>query len=158
MEEKVSLEKKTVNKKVIIGVVAAIVVIVLAIVLVLAFKGKDEGTANNETGKEGPVANTQAEIVKEFEINGLRFSNIAVITEGTTSYLTMDVTNPTNNLIKMKSVDIVMKDKDGNVLTTLLGYFGGEVPAGETRTISSQAEIDLTKAVTKEVTITKDKQ
>lgn len=157
MEEKVIGEKKPLNKKLIIGIVAAVIV-VLAIILVIVFMGKGKEDADKGTKSNAPTANTQEKIVEEVELNGLRFSNIAMITEGTTTYLTMDVTNPTNNTIKMETVDIDMKDKDGNVITTFLGYFGGEVPAGETRTISSQVEMDLSKAVTKEIKVTQPKQ
>ena len=147
-------EKKPVNKNLIIGIVAAVIVVIaVVLILVFVFNGKDKDGDTN-VKHNGPVANTQAEVVKDIELGGLKFSNIALITDDTTSFMTMDVTNPTDALIKMQSVDIVLKDKDGKVLTTFLGYFGGEVPAGETRTISSQTEMDLTKASTKEVTIT----
>lgn len=158
MEEKVIGEKKPMNKKVLIAIIAAVVVVVLIVVLVFALKGNKDNDVTTPSKTDGPVANTNAEVMKDFELNGLKFSNIALITDGTTSYLTMDVTNPTGALIKMQSVDIILKDKDGKVLTTALGYFGGEVPAGETRTISWQTEMDLTKAVSKEVSVTQPKK
>jgi len=152
MDEKVIGEKKPLNKKVIIGIVAALAILIIILVVVFA-TGNDGDVAKGSEEKNGPVANTNAEIIKEFDLEGLKFSNISVITEGTTSFVTMDVTNPTGSVIKMESIDIMFKDKEGNEIATLLGYFGGEVPAGETRVISSQAEIDLTGAITREITI-----
>lgn len=152
MDEKIMGEKKPLNKKIIIGGVLALAVLIVILVAVFA-KGDKEDVAKGKEEKNGPVANTNAEIVKEFDLEGLKFANISVITDNTTSFVTIDVTNPTDAVIKMESIDITFKDKDGNEIATLLGYFGGEVPAGETRVISSQAEIDLTGAVSREVTI-----
>lgn len=152
MDEKVIGEKKPVNKKLlaIIGVIALIVVIFAVVFLT---KKDDEVSKGNENN--GPVANTNKEIVKEFEKDGLNFSNIVLITEGTTSTMTMDVTNPTDSLIKSKAFYVTLKDKDGNILTTLYAYFGNDVPAGESRAITMQAEMDLSKAITREISDTK---
>jgi hypothetical protein len=158
MNEKVIGEKKPINKKQI-GIIAAIVlaIIVIIVVLVLVLKGKDEVADNTSNKNEGPVANTNAEVVKDFEVKGLKFDNISLITDGDMSYLTIDVSNPTSETIKLNSIDIKFKDKDDNEIVTLLGYFGGEVPAGETRTINAQTSLDLTGAVKKEVSISKTK-
>lgn len=153
MDEKVLNEKKINNKK-LIAIVLGIVIAILIFIIFINFTKNDEGKSMANGKNSGPVANTNAEITKEFELNGLRFSNIVLITDGSTSYLTIDVTNPTDEIIKMKSVDIDLKDKSGNILSTALGYFGEEVPAGQTRTINWQTEMDLTKAVSKDVRVT----
>lgn len=151
MEEKVMGEKKPVNKKIlaIIGIVVLLVIIIVAFVCLN--KSKDENVLKEN---DGPVANTTPEIVKEFEKNGLTFSNIVLITEGTTSTMTMDVTNPTDSLISSKAFYVTLKDKDGNILTTLYAYYGNDVPAGETRAVTMQAEMDLSKAKTREISDT----
>jgi len=152
MDEKVIGEKKPLNKK-LIGIIA-VVAVVFILVLVFVLTGKDDKEVTKGNGeKNGPVANTNDKVVEEFELKGLKFSNISVITDNTTSYVTIDVTNPTDANISMNSINILFKDKDGNEIVTLLGYFGGEVPAGETRVISAQAEIDLTGAESREITI-----
>ena len=159
MDEKVigeTKDKKPLNKKVVIGIVAAVVVLAIILIVVLMSKENDEGVATGEGNNSGPVANTNAEIVKEFELEGLKFSNISVIIEEDgSSILSIDVTNPTSSAIKMDSVDVIFKDKNGNEIVTLLGYFGGEVPAGETRVISAQTGIDLSNAVAREVKVNK---
>ena len=67
---------------------------------------------------------------------------------------TAKVTNKTKDVIKTQQVDIVLKDKEGNELITLLGYIGQEgLAPNETKVISASTSgsIPLDKAVSKEI-------
>ena len=108
-----------------------------------------------EEKKDEVKSNTNTNVIKDQQVEGLSLTNTSLTTTNGQSTLVTVVSNPTTEKIAVKSFDIIIKDKDGNILITLLGYVGEEIPAGESRTITSSAEIDLTKATSVEYTIKK---
>ena len=65
----------------------------------------------------------------------------------------MDVKNDNKEKFTDKQVDIILKDKKGKTIITLLGYIGDNLKPGETRTITASisADVDLSKATDKEI-------
>ena len=58
----------------------------------------------------------------------------------------MKVTNNTDNTINIDSIDIILKDKDGNVITTLNTFLGGSIEPMQENLIKTTTKDDLTKA------------
>ena len=107
---------------------------------------KDDKKKDNET-KEESKANTNKGVIKDQKVGNLEMTNTSLtINKDGTSQLVTTVSNKTSENIAVETFDIYVKDKDGNLLVTLVGYVGGEVPAGQTREIVSNVTMDLTKA------------
>ena len=116
-------------------------------------QNKDNET--NNTPAEEEKFNTNEGVIEDKELNGLNFTNTSLEVKDNASTLVTSVTNPTSSAIEVRVFDIIVKDKDGNVMTTLQGYVGGEIPAGQTRKITSNVDMNLTDAVTIEYKLIK---
>lgn len=137
-----------IDKKVLIAIVAVIVVIIVVVAVVFLTRDKKENVATNE---DGTTAITEQGVIKDESYGGLNFSNTTLIKDGNMYTLSMDVTNPTNDAIDLEQVGIDMKDDKGNTIITLYGYIGEPMAAGETRTITSSTETDLSKVTSKTI-------
>ncbi len=105
--------------------------------------------------KEETKINTNENVIKDQKVGKLELTNTSLITKNGQSTLVTVVTNNTKEKVLVKSFDIYVKDKDKKLITTLLGYVGEEVPAGQSRTITSNVDRDLTQAYSVEYKINK---
>ncbi len=145
--KKITEEKKKRLIMVLCGILVFVLVFLLAFGL---FRGKD---SKDKTTENDTHANTSEDVIKDQEVEGLRFSNTSLIMENGGSKLTTEVKNLTGEDIDLQSFDILVKDKDGKEMVTLLGYVGEVIKADETRIITSETDVDLTKAAAIEYVI-----
>ena len=145
--KKITEEKKKRLIMVLCGILVFVLVFLLAFGL---FRGKD---SKDKTTENDTHANTSGDVIKDQEAEGLRFSNTSLIMENGGSKLTTEVKNLTGEDIDLQSFDILVKDKDGKEMVTLLGYVGEVIKADETRIITSETDVDLTKAAAIEYVI-----
>lgn len=145
--KKITEEKKKILIMVLCGILVFVLVFLLAFGL---FRGKD---SKDKTTENDTHANTSEDVIKDQEVEGLRFSNTSLIMENGGSKLTTEVKNLTGEDIDLQSFDILVKDKDGKEMVTLLGYVGEVIKADETRIITSETDVDLTKAAAIEYVI-----
>lgn len=132
------------QKKKVAMIGAGILGLVLVfLVSFIFFKNVDK---KKETPKDKIEANTNKNIIKDQEVDGLRFSNTALVIENGESTLTTEVKNATEKDIELKSFDIVVTGKDGKEIVTLLGYVGETIKTGETKSIISNTDHDLKNA------------
>jgi len=140
-------------------IIAGVIILILAIALVFSLSGGDNNESKNEGGNgtvnEGNNENNNVEIekpndnpgvIEDKEQDGLKFSNTSLFTSSTNSTLITLVSNTTNSDIEVRIFDIYVKDANGNTIVTLQGYVGGVVPAGESREIESNVDMDLSAA------------
>lgn len=73
-------------------------------------------------------------------------TNTALVIQNGISTLTTEVSNNTGADYYVDEFTITVKDKEGNVLTTLSRYVGGVILNGEVRAINTSSDIDLSKA------------
>lgn len=92
------------------------------------------------------VENTEKDVIKDQEVEVFKMTNTSLVYDGSLSTLVTDVTNTSTETQYMKSFDIIVKDKDGQEMLTMLGYIGEEIPGKETRTITSNTDMDISKA------------
>ena len=132
------------KKKKIIMILIGILLFVVVFLLAFAWFHKDE---NKKEDKEPEIqANTNKNVIKDQEVGGFRFSNTSLIIENGESKLTTEVKNITDQDLSLQSFDIIVKDKNGKEMTTLLGYIGDTIKAGETRVITSEENMNLMEA------------
>lgn len=99
--------------------------------------------------------NTNEEVVKDQEVGDLKFTNTSLKVDDNYSTLVTLVSNPTSSDIDVRIFYIHVKDKDGNEIVKLEGYVGDVIPAGESREITSNADMDLSKATSIEYEMVK---
>lgn len=109
-------------------------------------KDNDENN-NNENNDEFINSNTNEGVISDKEVNGLKFTNASLVSNGNTSTLTTIVENITDMDKEVKVVYIYVKDKYGETIIMMQGYVGEIIPAGESRTITSTADVNLNNAV-----------
>ena len=138
-----------IDKKILIAIIAVIVVIIVVVAVVL--RTRDNNKKDVVENEDGTTAITEQGVIKDESYGGLNFSNTTLIKDGNMYTLSMDVTNSTDETIDLEQVGIDMKNDKGNVLITLNGYIGEPMAAGETRTITSSTETDLSKVTSKTI-------
>ena len=136
------------NKK-LVTIVGGIILLIIIVAISISIFSNKNGAAN----KNKVVANTNSGIVENEEYKNLKFSNATLVKENNQYTLTMDVKNDNKENFTDKQVDIILKDKKGKTIITLLGYIGDNLKPGETRTITASisADVDLSKATDKEI-------
>ena len=93
-----------------------------------------------------PSANTEEAVIGEQTIDGLKITNVTLISQGERTTVSADVVNVTDAAIDAKSFDIIYKDADGNRIVTLLGYIGTTIEPNQMVTMSSNVDINLSNA------------
>ncbi len=137
------------NKKALIIIIVAVLVLLIVGATLIITNGKKAETKKQK--KEVKEAITAEGIIKDESYGGLNFTNTTLVNDNGQYTLSIDVTNPTKADIDLEQVNIVLKDKDGNEIISLLGYIGDPVKPDETRTITSFADADLSKAASKTI-------
>ena len=107
---------------------------------------KDGKTTPNGNTKQEESYNTNEDVIKDQDVEGLKLTNTSLVSTEYSATLVTSVTNPTSSDIDVRIFYIHVKDKDGNEIVTLQGYVGGKVPAGETREITSSVDRNLDDA------------
>lgn len=129
------------------AVIIILVLLVLFVILLIANIKKEKNVT-----KPDMVANTSSELIKEETYEGLKFNNISLISKDGYSTFTADVTNTSSETSNIQNVNIVLKDKKGNTIVTLLGNIGQSLKANETKTITASTKGELTGVVSKAIT------
>lgn len=145
---KISVEQREKILKILVGILGLSLVFLISFILI---KNKDK--KDDKKVPSAVEANTNKNVVKEQEVDGLRFSNTALVIENGESKLTTEVKNTTKQDIELKSFNIIAKDKNGKEIVTLLGYVGEVIKKGETKNIISSTDRNLSKASSLEYNI-----
>lgn len=117
--------------------------------------GKKNSEVEKEKENTGVEINTNEEVIKNQVVEDFKLTNTSVIYTNGSSTLVTSVKNDSSETKYIKSFNIILKDDSGKIIAQLLGYIGEEIPAGETREITSSSDMDLTKATSVEYTINK---
>lgn len=105
---------------------------------------KKSESKKNEAAKEPEVkVNTEQEVIKDREVDGIKLTNTSLTTVDGISTLVTSVTNNSSEDYHLDEYTIIIKDADGNEIVRIPGYVGDTIKAGETRTINSSVDIDL---------------
>ncbi len=142
--------EKTKNKK---SYIFMLFVGLISISLLTSGCGNKPTKDDNET--EQPNAVSNEEVIGDKEVDVFKLTKTSLVYENGSSTLITSVYNTSNETQYIKSFNIVIKDDSGNVMVTLLGYIGEEIPSGDTRQITSSSDLDLSKAASIEYTINK---
>lgn len=106
---------------------------------------KPSNNKDNQTVVE-PSANTNEAVIGEQTIDGLKITNVTLISQGERATFSADVVNITDADIEAKSFNIIYKDEDGDEIVTLLGVIGYTIAPNESVTVTSSVDMDLSDA------------
>ena len=104
------------------------------------------GKNNNKDSKSDMKVNTNDEVIKDQNIDGLEITNTSLVYENGLSYFSATVTNNTGSDYELNEYRINVKDSEGNIIITIPGYVGSIIKNGESKNINSQVTEDLSKA------------
>ena len=122
--------------------------IVLSSIFMLLVLGLITGCGCNkkeEIKENGIKENKNKEVLKEQIVDGFKINNVSLITEGEMSTFNATVTNQQEEQY-IKSVDIIIKDKDGNIYVTLSGLIERKLKKNESQMINGSTNLDLNEA------------
>ena len=116
----------------------------------------DCGCSKKEEKPQDDIkTNTNEDVIKDQVIDGITMTNTSMVTTNKTTKLTTSVTNNTDKDYRLDEYMIIVKDEEGKEIVRIPGYVGDTIKAGETRTISSSVDIDLSKAASIEYEVKK---
>lgn len=126
--------------------------IILTILLVIT---TGCGCNNKDIKQPNISVNTEKDVIKDQTVDGIKMTNTSLTTINGVSTLITKVTNDTTTDYELKEYKIIIKDEKGNVIATIPGYVGTIIKAGETRTIDTDTNADLTGAKSIEYEVNK---
>lgn len=135
------------STKIILG---GLLAILLVISLWFALKPNTKKFSSSNDGKE-IFAHTEEGIIKDEQLDGLKFTNISLITDKGYTSFTCDVTNTSEDNIDVSNVNIELKDKNDNTVVTLIGNIGSKLKPGELRVITASARGEFRNVVSKRI-------
>ena len=107
--------------------------------------GKKVDNTETSNNNENIISqNTNPNVVKKQEIEGLLFDNIILKTNNNMSYFTANVTNTTDEKINVKYIKITVYDNENKELFSFNNYIGDYIESKSTLKLSSNIEGDLT--------------
>lgn len=134
------IEKVKINNKFLV-----IILVIMAFTITLT-SGCGAKTNEEEPDTEKPNTVTNEDVVGDKEVDVFKLSKTSLVYENGSSTLITSVYNSSTETQYIKSFNIEIKDDSNKVITTLIGYIGEEIAAGETRQITSSTDLDLTDA------------
>lgn len=131
-----------------------IMFIIMAFIITLT-SGCGAKINEQEPNTEKPNTVTNEDVVGDKQVDVFKLTKTSLVYENGSSTLITSVYNSSSEKQYIKSFKIELKDDSNKVITTLIGYIGEEIAAGETRQITSSTDLDLTNASKIEYTINK---
>ena len=156
-------ETKVVNQEKGITAIALVVITLIAIMLIIIMvntfrkkepenvgpvQGEEQGIEQEEYVQilqDGSKLNKSEELQKTKKVNGLEISNIQLRETGGITTLLADVKNTTGAETEDKTVKVEILDKQGNVITRLLGPIDS-IPSGGTVKLNVAVTADVANA------------
>lgn len=128
----------------------------LMLVLGLATGCGCDKKKNNKTEKEPEIKqNTNKEVIKDQEFEGIKFTNTSLtVVDGISTFEALAV-NETSADYFLNEFTITVKDAKGDVIIELPGYVGDVIKAGQSKSVNSSVDIDLSKAGSVEYSVKK---
>lgn len=150
-------QKKEIKKSsnTLLIIIVCIVMIIISIVIGVVSYNLGKKSIPKVKKEEEPTIkyNTNEEIVKDKEINGILFTNIECAYDGNISLITYTIKNNTGETINLKEYDINIKDKEGNLLAIMSPNLDKEIAPGESFDTGNSIDIDLSNAYSMELNL-----
>ncbi len=130
--------------------ILTVILLLLIVISVWLRTGDKIKRKQPEEKKYETFAHTDSGIVSEETFEGLKVTNISLITNKGYTTFTASVTNTNDTDNKIENIYIDLKDKDDNVVISLKGYIGTLKPNAVT-TVTTQAKGEFKNVVSKSI-------
>ena len=121
--------------------------LILCIVGMVSIKNNSNNrTSDNAKNPNVNKMNNDSDIISDQVYKNLSITDVSVVIDKQNkSTYTATITNleDTNSI---ETINVVFKDKDGNIIDTLTGFIGLDLKKGEQTIISSFTDLDLSNA------------
>lgn len=128
-------------------IISIICVLILCIVGMVSIKNNSNNlTSDNAKNPNVNKMNNDSDIISDQVYKNLSITDVSVVIDKQNkSTYTATITNleDTNSI---ETINVVFKDKDGNIIDTLTGFIGLDLKKGEQTIISSFTDLDLSNA------------
>ena len=132
------------NNKIIIFLVVLFVSLIVSLLILLNFLVFSKNEIDQPNNNINVIKQNENESINEVKVlNGLTFESTTIVYKDGISTLKTKVTNNDSNDYLNDEFKILIKDKENNVITELLGFIYGGVKANESRFVVSSVDIDL---------------
>ena len=131
-------------KKIMLGIFA------ISLITGCGCEKKEEAPSNDDV-----KVNTNEGVIKDQTVDVFKMENTSLVYDKGTTLLETTVTNTSNTTQYLKEFEIKVLDANGKEMTTLTGFVGSSIEAGETKVINSYCGEDLSTATSITYTIIK---
>lgn len=132
------------KRKIFIVIILFLFIIVLGIILFLFVFNKNNKEDNKVMEQQNIIKQNTNESINEVKtLKGLTFESTKIIYQSGSSILTTKVTNNDDVEYTKEIFNIIIKDKDNNIIIRLPGSIAGGISPKESRIITSAVNLDL---------------
>lgn len=151
MPKKESSKKK---KTKIIPLLLLLVLIIFILIISIKFFTKPQTTKTPKPETNTiEKKNTNEKVVEDKIVNNLKFTNINCVYDGNYSIITYKIINTGTTTIKLSEYELIVKDKDNNIITNIMPDIDKELKPNEEYETGNTINMDLSKAYSIEVSI-----
>lgn len=149
-------DKKKEKMPIIWGVGIFLCILLFLISLFIGIKSfnKDENT-NINNNNDDIIYNENEDVIGDKKLGNVSFTNIECSFDGFNSLLTYTITNNGKDSIILSDYELIVKDKDNNILAIMVPGDTSELKSKESLDIGNAIDINLTKASKLELNKTK---
>ena len=134
---------KRLSKKTIVGMLILILLIVIIIgIVIIKNSVQKESNMNNDNNYKTNY-NINEGIVENKIVNDILFSNIECSFDGNRSLFTYKITNNSKETGVLNDYEIIVKDKDDNILANMVISVTEELEPNESIETGNSIDIDL---------------
>lgn len=155
------MTKKKDNKKqkkstIIWSIGIALCLLMFIMSIFNGFNKEDKPSNNKENNRdENAIYNDNKDVVSDKKVGDVEFTNIECSFDGFSSLLTYTITNNGKDSIVLGNYEIVVRDKDNNILAIMVPGDISELKSKESLDIGNAIDIDLSKASKLELRLSK---
>ena len=144
-----NIVKKSSKLKIVFVIFVIIIVIITA--LFLKNKSNDNNEYKKSKVKEGIRYNTNKKVVEDKVVDNIKFTNIECTFDGNNSLLSYTITNIGNEKVNLGEYEIIVKDKNGNVLANLGPSLNFDLEPNQPYDTGNSINIDISEAYSIEI-------
>lgn len=139
-----------------IGIVLCLLMFIISMFNVFNKDDKPNNNKNKENNRdENIIYNDNKDVVSDKKVENVEFTNIECSFDGFRSLLTYTITNNGKDSISLDDYEIIVKDKNDNILAIMVPGDTSELKPKESLDIGNAIDIDLTKASKLELRLSK---
>lgn len=142
------------KKKIIIGLIIFLICLIIISGLIIISNNQNQ-KPSEETNQNEETIKYNTNLTEEKNIDNIIFTDIECSYDGFYSLLTYKIINKTNETINLEEYEIIVKDKDNNILANISPSITEALNPNEEIETGNTIDIDLSNATSMELVIEK---